>query len=108
MPVTGKWGGQHIGLTLDASGGRFEYDCATGTIGPIVPTAGGAFAAEGTHTPEHGGPVYEEEVLPTYRVRFTGRVAGDRMMLSGRVESGVELGPFSLRRGAEPGIFRCL
>lgn len=108
VPVTGQWGGQHIGLTLDASGGRIEYDCATGTIGPVIPAAGGAFVADGTHTPEHGGPVREGEVLPSYTARFTGSVAGDRMTLSGRIETGVELGPFTLRRGAEPGIFRCL
>ncbi|MFP5328971.1 MAG: hypothetical protein ACLGHC_02370 [Alphaproteobacteria bacterium] len=108
VPVTGQWGGPHIGLTLDASGGRIEYDCATGTIGPVIPVAGGRFAADGTHTPEHGGPVREGEVLPTYRARFTGNVDGERMMLSGRVENGVELGPFTLRRGAEPGILRCL
>lgn len=108
VPVTGQWGGQHIGLTLDSTGGRIEYDCAAGTIGPVIPAAGGVFVAEGTHTPEHGGPVREGEVLPTYRARFTGSVAGDRMTLSGRMETGVELGPFTLRRGAEAGILRCL
>lgn len=108
VPVTGQWGGQHIGLTLDSSGGRIEYDCATGTIGPVVPAAGGAFVADGTHTPERGGPVREGEVLPSYKARFTGSVVGDRMTLSGRMETGVELGPFTLRREAEAGILRCL
>ncbi len=46
--------------------------------------------------------------MPTYRTRFAGTVSGDRMMLTGRVENGVLLGPFTLRHGAEPGIFRCL
>lgn len=108
VPVAGRWGGPHIGLTLDPSGGRIEYDCATGTIGPVIPAAGGAFVAEGTHTPEHGGPVREGEVLPTYKARFTGSIAGERMTLSGQIENGVELGPFALTAGAEPGIFRCL
>lgn len=108
VPVTGQWGGAHIGLSLDVSGGRIEYDCATGTIAPIMPAAGGAFASEGTHTPEHGGPVREGEVLPTYKARFVGTVSGDRMSLRGEIENGVELGPFTLTRGAEPGVFRCL
>ena len=108
VPVTGQWGGPHIGMTLGQSGGRIEYDCAGGTIGPVVPGAGGAFTAQGTHTPEAGGPVYEGQVFPTYSVAFSGTVRGDRMTMQGRVENGVELGPFSLRRGAEPGIFRCL
>ncbi len=106
--MTGHWGGLHIGLTLDPSGGRLEYDCAGGTVGPIVPGPDGRFIASGTHTPEHGGPIREGEVSPTYRATFTGRVAGDRMSFQGRTESGVDLGPFALTRGAEPGILRCL
>lgn len=108
IPVTGQWGGPHIGLTLDASGGRIEYDCAAGTIGPIVPGAGGRFAAAGTHTPGWGGPEIEGQVRPTYATQFSGTVRGDRMTLAGWVENGVALGPFALSRGAEPGIFRCL
>jgi hypothetical protein len=108
VPVTGQWGGPHIGLTLDASGGRIEYDCAAGTIGPIVPGAGGRFAAAGTHTPGWGGPEIEGQVLPTHATQFNGTIHGDRMTLEGRVENGVVLGPFALSRGAEPGIFRCL
>jgi hypothetical protein len=108
VPVTGQWGGPHIGLTLDASGGRIEYDCAAGTIGPIVPGAGGRFATTGTHTPGWGGPEIEGQVRPTHGAQFSGMVRGDRMTLEGRVENGVVLGPFTLGRGAEPGIFRCL
>lgn len=108
MPVTGQWGGPHIGLTLDASGGRIEYDCAAGTIGRVVPGAGGRFAAAGTHTPGWAGPAIEGQVLPTHRAQFSGVVRGDRMTLEGRVENGVMLGPFELARGAEAGIFRCL
>lgn len=107
-PVTGMWGGTHVGLTLTASGGTLEYDCAAGTIAAVVPGQGGRFEAEGTHTPGHGGPVREGEVMPTYRARFSGSVASERMRLQGTVENGVVLGPFELRRGAEPQIFRCL
>lgn len=108
-PVTGAWGGPHIGLVLDASGGTIEYDCAAGRLTePLIPQPSGEFEVQGTHTPGHGGPAIEGEVLPTYRARFTGRVRGDRMTMAGRVENGVPLGPFTLRRGAEPGILRCL
>ena len=109
VPLSGQWGGPHIGLRIEASGTAIEYDCAAGAIpGPIVPDGGGRFTVEGTHTPEHGGPMREGEVLPTYRAQFTGRVQGDRMTLSGQVENGVLLGPFALRREAEPGNLRCL
>jgi hypothetical protein len=108
VPVTGDWGGPHIGLHLDPAGGRIDYDCAAGTVGPVVASASGSFAAVGTHTPGTGGPEIEGRVRPTYRTRFSGTVRGDRMTLRGSVENGVELGPFELQRGAEPGIFRCL
>jgi hypothetical protein len=107
-PVTGQWGGPHIGLTLDSGGGRIDYDCASGTIGAVLPGGDGRFITSGTHTPGHGGPVREGEVMPTHRATFAGQVSGNRMNLEGRTENGIELGPFELRRGAEPGIFRCL
>jgi hypothetical protein len=106
--LTGDWGGVHVGLKLGPTGGTLDYDCAHGTIGPVRVDTGGSFVAAGTHTPEHGGPVREGEVLPTWRVRYDGVVRGERMRFQGRVETGVLLGPFELRRGAEPTIFRCL
>ena len=107
-PLTGEWGGSHVGLQLTTAGGTLNYDCAHGTIGPIVAGAGGRFTAEGTHTPEHGGPVRQGEVLPSLHASFEGRVSGDRMTLTGQLDDGAVLGPFALRRGAQPTIFRCL
>jgi hypothetical protein len=108
-PVIGQWGGPHIGLTLTEAGGAIEYDCAAGRLTePLVPGPGGRFELAGLHTPGHGGPAIEGQVMPTHRVRFSGNLRGDRMSLTGRVENGVLLGPFELRRGAEPGTFRCL
>jgi hypothetical protein len=107
-PITGDWGGVHVGLKLGPTGGTLDYDCAHGTIGPVHVQSGGSFVAEGTHTPEPGGPVREGEALPMWRVRYDGTVRGERMRLQGRVETGVLLGPFELRRGAEPTILRCL
>jgi hypothetical protein len=109
IPVTGQWGGTHIGLMLTDVGGTIEYDCASGRlVEALIPGPGGTFEVDGLHTPGHGGPAIEGEILPTYRARFTGTVRDDRMTLTGRVENGVLLGPFALRRGAEAGIFRCL
>ena len=108
IPVSGSWGGPHIGLTLTPAGGQIEYDCAAGTIGPIVPAADGSFRAEGTHSPGHGGPDIAGELRKSYRTHFAGTVRGSRMTLSGSVETGVVVGPFTLQRGAGAGAFRCL
>jgi hypothetical protein len=109
IPLTGEWGGTHVGLKLGETSGVLDYDCAAGTIdGPLVPRRDGSFEAQGRHTPGTGGPEREGEVRPSYRTRYWGNVRGDRMTLQARVESGVLLGPFTLVRGAEPIIFRCL
>lgn len=108
-PVTGAWGGTHVGLELRADGGALEYDCASGTIGPVRPDRSGRFAASGFHIPGTGGPEREGYVPPRLPTLYSGRVRGDRMTLNVRVVStGVEIGPLTLRRAAEPIIFRCL
>lgn len=108
-PLTGEWGGTHVGLRLSETGGVLDYDCAAGTIdGPLLPRAAGSFEARGRHTPGTGGPERAGEVRPSYPVRYRGAVRGTRMTLNGELENGVGLGPFTLVRGAEPIIFRCL
>jgi hypothetical protein len=102
-PVTGEWGGEHVQLKLTESGGTLAYDCATGTIGgPLRLDADGVFSAVGTHAARKGRVEAEGAVPPTYRVRYAGVVRGARMRLHGRVDNGEVLGPFSLRRGAQP------
>ncbi len=108
-PLTGEWGGEHVGLKLTETGGTLDYDCAAGTIDePLVRRGDGSFEATGTHTPAAGGPERVGEVRPTYRARYSGRVRANRMILQARVENGVALGPYTLERGAEPRILRCL
>ena len=106
--LAGRWGGTHVGLDLGAAGGTLEYDCASGTIGPLAVSAGGSFVAQGTHTPAAGGPERVGEVRPTFAASYRGMISGNRMSLRASLENGVELGPFTLRRGAEPVIMRCL
>ena len=109
-PVTGEWGGEHVGLTLDQTGGRLEYDCAAGRIyGPLIRAPDGSFAADGAHTPGMVGPDRLDYVPPSYPARYTGKVGGETMTLRVAVPSrDLMLGPFRLRRDAEPRILRCL
>ena len=108
-PLTGRWGGEHVGLTLGATGGTLDYDCAAGAIaGPVISGSGGQFTAAGTHSPGHGGPEQVGEVHPSFAARYTGSVRGDVMTLTVKVENGVLIGPYTLRRGAEPVLMRCL
>lgn len=109
-PLTGAWGGQHVALELHRDGGRVRYDCAAGTIeGPVLPDASGRFRAKGAHRPNVGGPERQGGEPPLLPAIYKGSVRGDIMTLSVRVPSrAMEIGPFTLRRGAEPILLRCL
>jgi hypothetical protein len=104
----GSWGGEHIELEVTESGATIEYDCAHGAIeGPLSIDAGGRFDVKGIHALEHGGPVRRDESPSERPARFTGRVEGETMNLRVRLDSGEEVGVFSLRRGGEPSLFKC-
>lgn len=109
-PLGDSWGGRGIALALDAGGGRLEYDCAAGTIdGPLVPDAAGRFTAAGTHTPGHGGPERIDQPPASFPARYAGTVRGAEMRLEVDVPArALHLGPFTLRRGEEPVLLRCL
>lgn len=106
--LSGSWGGDHVGLDLNAQGGRLEYDCAAGAIDePVRPDAAGTFVARGTHVPSLGGPERVDQPRPRLPAEYRGRVRGDLMTLTVHTPDGV-LGPFGLERGATPSILRCL
>ncbi len=105
----GQWGGPHAGLSLEGGIGTIEYDCATGTIDTaILPGPDGSFNATGTHRPGQGGPLRVGQIFTSHRATYAGTVAGDQMTLSVRLEDGTALGPFTLTRGAQPLLTRCL
>jgi hypothetical protein len=106
----GPWGGSHLSMDVTSTGARLEYDCAGGVIEePLRPDAEGRFTAAGVHTPGHGGPVREGEVLPALRARYEGRIQGERMtLLVTLTETRVVLGSFELQRGSPGLLVRCL
>ncbi|MES2136295.1 MAG: hypothetical protein V4502_04445 [Pseudomonadota bacterium] len=74
-----------------------------------MPAPDGRFSASGTYVPGHGGPVRKDEIPPALPATYHGSIRGDLMRLAIDVPSrGLQLGPYQLRRGAEPQIFRCL
>ena len=111
----GPWGGRGIALTVEDSGAKIEMDCAHGRItGRLVLDADGRFELPGTFTRERPGPVHmgpngeaqEEKGEPA---RYSGRVEGDALRVSIRLESGGrEMGPFELQAGTTPRLHKCL
>ncbi len=108
--VIGSWGGDHVRLDLEEAGGTLEYDCAYGTIEPgWTLTDEGRFTGSGEHFIEHGGPVQEGEVIPARPADYSGTIDGDRMDLTVTLtDSAQVIGEFTLQRGSEGQILRCL
>jgi hypothetical protein len=106
----GTWGGQHIGMTVTDTGATIEYDCASGTIvGPLQLGANGAFDWRGTHYPGHGGPVRVDEPPNAHPARYTGRANAESMEMTLTLLDGTQPPQtFTLARGANAGVFRCL
>jgi hypothetical protein len=109
-PLVGSWGGQHVGLVIGPSGGTVDYDCAAGRIdGPLSVGRNGRFSGRGSHTPGTGGPERVGEVRPSYPAVYSGSVSGGWMTFRVDVpEPAIVIGPYRLRRGAEPMLMRCL
>ena len=106
----GDWGGVGIQLTVTATGGEAEFDCATGTIDVPLTAVDGHFDAEGTFTLGHGGPAVEDEVPDTRTARYVGDVGDGTLHLEVRFEGADPTDPatFVLRRGEAGLLRRCL
>lgn len=108
VPVTGTWGGDHIRASLTNSGGEVEYDCARGSIAePLIVNGDGRFDVRGFHFRGHGGPVRVDEKPDSAAARYTGRIRDDIMTLDVSVE-GAALNSYSLLRGRDGSVFKCL
>jgi hypothetical protein len=105
----GTWGGTGAALKVTDAGAKIESDCANGQIpGPLALDADGRFAAEGTWTAEHAGPVRIDEEPVAARVRYAGRVSGSTMTLDvSLIESGQSLGSFTLKFGSDGQLRKC-
>lgn len=103
----GAWGGPHVQMTVTAQGVTFEMDCAHGAIaGPVTLGKDGRFKVSGTFSPEHGGPVRDEEEGGRPAI-YTGRVQGETLSLEIAYESGEAVGTFELVHGRASRITKC-
>jgi hypothetical protein len=106
----GTWGGDHVNLLVEATGGTLEYDCAHGRIDqPFLVDPSGRFDLAGTHTLEHGGPIRSGEKEDKRPARYTGTTDGRTMILTVTVAGSHDpLGTFTLTRGQSGRIVKCL
>lgn len=110
IDLKGKWGGEHIGILVSDSSATLEYDCAHGTIGePITPDVDGKFEVSGVHVFEHGGPIRSDETPDEHPALYKGHIVGNEMtFILVLTDTDTEIGTFSLTRGVDPLIHKCL
>lgn len=110
IDLKGTWGGEHIGVMVSDSSATLEYDCAHGTIDePIIPDEDGNFEVSGVHVIEHGGPMRSDEVLDEHPALYKGHIVGNEMtLILVLTDTDTEVDTFSLTRGVNPLIYKCL
>jgi len=106
----GDWGGDHIGMIVTDTGATIEYDCAAGVITePLLLGAQGEFAWKGIHYPGHGGPIRVDEPTNAHDARYTGRSDANQMVITLTILDSIQTSQtFTLSRGANPRVFKCL
>ena len=104
----GSWGGQGVRLEVGGRGAEVEFDCAHGTTSALALDASGRFDVAGTFVREHGGPVRHGEEPEQLPARYAGRVEGTEMTLRVVVEGLDETLTFTLTRGRDPQLHKCL
>ncbi len=107
--LRGVWGGRHIGLTITDEGSSLEFDCASGSIpGVFEVDTRGYFNLSGFYIPSTGGPDPVRPPPLPLPTSYSGRVSGLNMTLAVDPEGDIPSTTYELRKGEEPGIFRCL
>jgi len=106
---TGVWGGQHIRAQVTEGGAEIEFDCARGTIPKqITLNSSHEFDLSGTFSPEHGGPVRNDESTTGRPARYKGTVAQQELTLTiSDAKTKEVIGTFTLRFGNEGRLMKC-
>jgi hypothetical protein len=106
----GGWGGEHISLTVSATGARVEFDCAHGTVdeAPMLDSQG-QFNLRGMYVREHGGPIRDGEPEDSHPAVYFGQLEGSRVTMSIRlIDEGLQIGAYAALLGQQPRLFKCL
>jgi len=106
----GAWGGDHVLMTVAATGTHLEFDCAHGEIPSAIDVdRHGEFAVAGTYVREHGGPVRQGEIPDTHPAMYSAVIVSTTMTLMFRlIDTNESIGPFALTAGLSGRVFKCL
>jgi hypothetical protein len=103
------WGGPHVSIVTSEKNVTLEFDCAEGIIlNEIKPDADGNFSAEGTYTPQRGGPVKKDSPLNDLPAIYKGTIHGNTMQLQVVLANQDQRPPpLTLTRGQAGRVVKC-
>ena len=103
------WGGPHVSVVTSEKNVTLEFDCAEGVIlNPIKPDANGDFSAEGTYTPQRGGPVKKVSPPNDLPATYKGTIHGNTMHLEVILANQDQQPPaLTLTRGQAGRVVKC-
>ena len=106
---TGKWGGDHIEMTVTKAGAHLELDCAAGDIAePITVSDRGLVSTRGTVTPERPGPVRLGDEPAPKDATYSGQLNGKTLTLDVTlVDDKRAYGHFTLILGQDGRVRKC-
>ena len=106
--AVGIWGGEHIHAEVTDHGAEIEFDCAHGSIPQqIMLDNSRQFDASGTFSPEHAGPIRDDE-NNSRPVRYKGSVTQQAMTFTITDSKTKEIiDTFTLTLGNEGRIRKC-
>ncbi|MGI8786573.1 MAG: hypothetical protein ACR2HG_02265 [Pyrinomonadaceae bacterium] len=107
---TGSWGGNGIGLTIEADGAKITFDCADGEIKQKLEIdENGNFSLSGFYTQQRGGPIVLNDLPKPQPALYEGAVSGSKMTLKVVLtETKNTIGEYKLERDKYANIHRCL
>jgi len=107
--ATGVWGGDHIRAEVTERGAQIEFDCAHGAIDQtIVLNSKGGFDFPGKFTPEHGGPVRDDEENKGISVHYIGTIRGSELSLTiTNADTKESIGDYTLTHGSDGRVMKC-
>ena len=105
----GTWGGDHVELTVTASGAHLEFDCASGDIAqPLTTDDSGSLDVEGVFARERPGPIRVGEEPARVRARYSGRLTKTTLTFDVTlVDSKEDAGRFTVALGEAARIRKC-
>ncbi|MDQ3930435.1 MAG: hypothetical protein M3328_14980 [Chloroflexota bacterium] len=115
LPI-GEYGGEHLGVSVSASGIFIEFDCANASFQGPITVVNGQFTAQGTYTRESGVQMDPDMRPPGQPATLNGTLNGATMTITitiegektGLVSGTQQIGPFTATKGKQPVIRKCM